>query len=114
MSHRIENIVPFSKVRSGNFFRPLKTERIHSLFERREKTVEPKGVFVKIADSHSINILSHADAIFKGDMTCMIYPDLTKAELEEGKGCCLEKLKKEALACPDWEMVNRGNPAHVL
>lgn len=83
-------VIPFKDVPKKALFRVLKSEK-H--FWGGEREVSNDGIYVKVQDSHSINIATHADAIFTPNIPCrLVARNVDTSHL------------------PDWDIVNQGSP----
>lgn len=93
---RIGAILPFSKLPPRTMFKALKPDHIHSVVQRKEFEVDNSGTFVKLGDSHAVNVVSKKDAIFLGSMPCRI--------VQSNVNCT---------HMVDWKILNQGKTAHA-
>jgi hypothetical protein len=87
------DVVPYSQVPSAAVFKALKNETTHA-----GRVVDNSGSFVKIGHSHAVNLHSRKDAIFRGDMPCLIIK---------------RRVNTSDLRLPDWKIVNHRPRSHV-
>lgn len=96
------SVVPYAALPASALFKALIPELIVvetgkriPFKNRKGNEVDNKGTFVKIGDSHAVNIADHRDAIFRGDMPCRII-----------------STKVDSSHLPDWKVANQGRPYH--
>lgn len=91
------NTNTYGELQDGSLFKVLEDE-YHSIKIRGNRAtarVPNHGIYVKVGNSHAINIATHEDCIFSLKTECRVITARNQFDLSK---------------LPDWELVNRGNP----
>lgn len=65
-------LVPYSNVPAKAVFKVLKTEYYPATAYRKGVLVPNSGIYVKVADSHSVDVATKRDCIFSPDTPCRV------------------------------------------